>query len=58
MACEICFKSTDDSEMLLCDACDLGFHMSCLNPPLLRVPRGLWECESCQSNKTVSEIIF
>lgn len=50
MACEICNQATDESRMLICDACDLGFHMYCINPPLNTVPRGLWECERCQPN--------
>ncbi|KAG8701001.1 3-isopropylmalate dehydrogenase, partial [Ceratobasidium sp. 394] len=32
--CEICRKSDRDTEMLLCDGCDEGFHMFCLDPPL------------------------
>ncbi len=33
--------------MLLCDACDSGFHVSCLSPPLDRVPDGSWFCPRC-----------
>ena len=33
--------------MLLCDGCDKGFHMDCLNPPLLEIPHGNWYCDDC-----------
>ena len=34
--------------MLLCDGCDRGFHMSCLKPPLKKVPTGDWFCHDCR----------
>ena len=37
-----------DDEMLLCDGCDRGFHMSCLTPPLKNVPVGDWFCKDCK----------
>ncbi|QRV73270.1 histone demethylase JARID1 [Ceratobasidium sp. AG-Ba] len=45
--CEICKKSDRDTEMLLCDGCDEGFHMSCLDPPLNAIPKGSWFCHEC-----------
>lgn len=33
--------------MLLCDGCDKGFHMDCLNPPLIEIPHGNWYCDDC-----------
>ena len=33
--------------MLICDSCDLGFHMDCHKPPLARAPSGRWECFKC-----------
>jgi len=35
--------------MLLCDNCDAGFHIFCLNPPLSKIPRGKWYCATCES---------
>ena len=32
VACDKCGSAEDDEEMLLCDACDTGFHMFCLTP--------------------------
>lgn len=33
--------------MLLCDGCDRGYHMHCLNPPLSNVPKADWYCVKC-----------
>ncbi|KAI0032364.1 PLU-1-like protein-domain-containing protein [Vararia minispora EC-137] len=46
-ACEICHKNDRGEEMLLCDGCDCGFHLFCLDPPLSTVPRGKWYCHTC-----------
>jgi len=46
--CEICQKATDEEKMLLCDYCDLAFHMYCLNPPLNAIPEEDWFCNECK----------
>ena len=51
IACEVCGRTTTTPPMLLCDRCDKGFHISCLNPPLPSVPRGAWKCSSCQPQR-------
>ncbi|KAM0747588.1 hypothetical protein T439DRAFT_292797, partial [Meredithblackwellia eburnea MCA 4105] len=38
--CEVCDNREDDDGMLLCDSCDRGWHPTCLNPPMLKVPKG------------------
>ena len=46
-SCEVC-KGTDNEEsMILCDQCDRGFHLDCLEPALQQVPEGDWLCEGC-----------
>ncbi|XP_044258183.1 PHD and RING finger domain-containing protein 1 isoform X2 [Tribolium madens] len=45
--CEICGSSDREDRMLLCDGCDLGFHLECLNPPLADIPIGSWFCNDC-----------
>lgn len=45
--CEICSSPEMEDTMLLCDGCDLGYHIGCLQPPLDSVPEGLWYCPSC-----------
>lgn len=45
--CEICHACDREDRMLLCDGCDLGFHLECLTPPLENVPVGSWLCPDC-----------
>ncbi|XP_047627757.1 histone acetyltransferase KAT6A isoform X3 [Phacochoerus africanus] len=37
--------------MLFCDSCDRGFHMECCDPPLTRMPKGMWICQICRPRK-------
>jgi histone demethylase JARID1 len=46
-SCEICQKSNYDTQMLLCDGCDCGYHMFCLDPPLDSIPQEEWFCYTC-----------
>jgi len=46
-ACNACGSAEDGEAMLLCDACDTGFHMFCLKPKVTRVPNGDWFCPRC-----------
>jgi hypothetical protein len=43
-ACSIC---GDGGSLLICDGCEREFHMTCMNPPLAKVPEGRWECDEC-----------
>ncbi|CAO3645542.1 unnamed protein product [Cunninghamella echinulata] len=45
--CEICQKDDKADELLLCDDCDRGYHMSCLSPPLTSIPPAEWYCIKC-----------
>lgn len=45
--CEICLRGEDGVSMLLCDECNRGYHMYCLDPPLTSVPRSEWYCPPC-----------
>ncbi|CEH16103.1 DNA-binding protein jumonji/RBP2/SMCY, contains JmjC domain [Ceraceosorus bombacis] len=45
--CEICLRGDDGMEMLLCDECNRGYHMYCLDPPLTSVPKSQWFCPPC-----------
>ncbi|GLB34119.1 putative BRIGHT, ARID (A/T-rich interaction domain) domain contatining protein [Lyophyllum shimeji] len=47
--CEVCHKKDRGEEMLLCDGCDCGFHMFCLQPPLTVIPKDQWFCYTCLS---------
>ena len=44
--CEVCRCTDSTNTMLLCDGCNLGYHMECLLPPMLEVPMGEWYCPS------------
>ncbi|KAJ3525042.1 hypothetical protein NM688_g8463 [Phlebia brevispora] len=46
--CIVC-KKGDDKRMLICDACDRGWHMDCLTPPIEEVPpeEEKWFCPIC-----------
>jgi len=45
--CEICLRGDDGMAMLLCDECNRGYHMYCLDPPLTTVPKSQWFCPPC-----------
>lgn len=32
--CQVCKDGGGDDRMLLCEACDVGYHFDCLSPPL------------------------
>lgn len=53
--CEECRLGNGDEEMLLCDRCDLGYHIYCLRPILARVPSGSWFCSRCADNNLSSD---
>jgi len=55
-ACSVCLSTEDDEKMLLCDGCDEGFHLHCLDPPLVKVPKDEhWFCKICKMSD--SEVI-
>ncbi|KAL8293089.1 hypothetical protein RQP46_000783 [Phenoliferia psychrophenolica] len=45
--CEICTMDHDPDEIVLCDGCDRGFHLTCLSPPLAEVPESQFFCDTC-----------
>lgn len=42
--CEIC---AGGGEILLCDFCNLSFHLSCFRPKMPIIPDGHWACPEC-----------
>ena len=40
--CEVCRRIDSPDTMLLCDGCNLGYHMECLTTPMLEVPMKDW----------------
>ncbi|XP_076311964.1 uncharacterized protein LOC143225807 isoform X2 [Tachypleus tridentatus] len=45
--CEVCGMADREDRLLLCDACDFGYHCECLDPPLEEVPVEEWFCPDC-----------
>jgi len=53
--CGVCHLCNREDEMLLCDICDGGYHMDCLNPPLYTVPLEEWYCPQCRAREEQSD---
>lgn len=45
--CLVCRRAHSPGQTLLCDHCNLPFHLKCLDPPLEAVPTGKWYCSKC-----------
>ncbi|XP_066894035.1 PHD and RING finger domain-containing protein 1 isoform X4 [Kogia breviceps] len=50
--CGVCGRSDREDRLLLCDGCDAGYHMECLDPPLQEVPVDEWFCPECTAPGT------
>jgi hypothetical protein len=47
-ACRVCSFSDRADVMLVCDGCQQGYHLDCLDPPLEAVPDDdIWCCSEC-----------
>ncbi|XP_026460836.1 histone-lysine N-methyltransferase ATXR6-like [Papaver somniferum] len=53
--CEECGSGDNANELLLCDECDLGFHLYCLRPILVSVPKDSWYCAACTQDKKIKK---
>ncbi|XP_022252375.1 transcription intermediary factor 1-alpha-like isoform X2 [Limulus polyphemus] len=49
--CCLCNDSDDWDTMLICDACDKGYHMKCHVPIVTEEPTGTWVCQRCMDEK-------
>jgi len=45
--CQVCQRTDDVDQMLLCDNYNGGYHLFCLKPKLTQVPIDNWYCLSC-----------
>ncbi|XP_026688174.1 PHD finger protein 14-like, partial [Diaphorina citri] len=45
--CEGCAQRHDEGRLILCDECDISYHIYCTDPPLDHIPRGTWKCKWC-----------
>ncbi|KAG9476349.1 hypothetical protein GDO78_003089 [Eleutherodactylus coqui] len=56
-ACHICGGKQDPEKQLLCDECDMAFHIYCLDPPLSALPDDDdWYCPDCRND--TSEVVL
>uniref|UniRef100_A0A3P9A3B0 E3 ubiquitin-protein ligase UHRF n=1 Tax=Esox lucius TaxID=8010 RepID=A0A3P9A3B0_ESOLU len=55
--CHVCGVKQDPDKQLLCDECDMAFHIYCLNPPLTSLPDDDdWYCPECRTDS--SEVVL
>jgi PHD-finger len=54
--CEVCGLGEPEESIVLCDGCDLGYHMECLCPALKEVPPGAWFCGGCCNKSPTKEL--
>ncbi|XP_024972223.1 protein CHROMATIN REMODELING 4-like isoform X1 [Cynara cardunculus var. scolymus] len=52
--CVICDLGGD---LLCCDGCPKTYHITCLDPPLKRIPNGKWQCPNCCSENNTVEVV-
>ncbi|ROT77610.1 hypothetical protein C7M84_003720 [Penaeus vannamei] len=55
--CEVCNYCDREERLLLCDGCDLGYHLECLDPPLTHVPLEEWFCPACVAAEVPSVVL-
>ncbi|XP_058053508.1 nucleosome-remodeling factor subunit NURF301 [Anopheles bellator] len=46
--CRVCHRLGD---LLCCETCPAVFHLECVEPPMVNVPNGDWQCNLCKSHK-------
>ncbi|XP_038137947.1 E3 ubiquitin-protein ligase UHRF2-like isoform X1 [Cyprinodon tularosa] len=55
-SCCVCGGKQDAHMQLLCDECNMAFHIYCLNPPLANIPDDEdWYCPTCKND--TSEVV-
>ncbi|XP_070564382.1 E3 ubiquitin-protein ligase UHRF1-like [Ptychodera flava] len=53
-ACHICGGKHDPDKQLMCDECDMAYHLNCLDPPLESIPdEDDWYCPACKNDDSV-----
>jgi hypothetical protein len=61
LVCEICSCAEDEENMIICDACDLGYHLQCLgdtdsaNDLDFNILEDDWTCGACDASGDDSE---
>lgn len=44
---DTCAVCGDGGNLIICDGCEVEYHLKCLSPALAQVPEGYWECDYC-----------
>ena len=47
-SCRVCRHKGLGTMLILCDDCNLAYHLQCLRPALSEVPEGHWSCPLCK----------
>ncbi|XP_076166810.1 ATP-dependent chromatin assembly factor large subunit isoform X4 [Ptiloglossa arizonensis] len=47
----ICTVCRSGGKLISCDACSNFYHIECIEPPIIRAPRGRWSCTDCKDKK-------
>jgi hypothetical protein len=57
MICLICHYTYDDDDvkLIICDGCNEGFHIYCLDPPFEQIPEDAFFCKDCINKKEVEK---
>ena len=58
LACRVCGSDKDGASMLICDGCETGWHMQCLEPPMTEVPDDTWFCPVCVAGGKTNAVRF
>ncbi|KAF0298619.1 E3 ubiquitin-protein ligase UHRF1 [Amphibalanus amphitrite] len=55
--CHVCHSKSQPEKQIMCDECDMPYHISCLTPPLEAIPEeGDWYCPECKTD--TSEVVL
>ena len=57
MICQICHLTyeDDDVKLIICDECNEGFHIYCLDPPIEEIPDEAFFCKDCIQKKQMEK---
>ncbi|XP_054716730.1 E3 ubiquitin-protein ligase UHRF1-like [Uloborus diversus] len=52
-SCSVCGGKDEPGKQIICDECDLPYHLWCLHPPLKDIPQeDEWYCPGCKIDET------
>ncbi|XP_057531887.1 PHD finger protein EHD3 [Amaranthus tricolor] len=48
--CRQCGERSDGKDCLVCDSCEVMFHLSCIEPAVKEIPHKSWYCANCTAS--------